>query len=396
MKQEPKDRRAFLALSAGLLGTTACKAPKPASESGAHMRAYGLRSPREKTARVIRELTASPGTGSSRTPLQDLWGTITPSELHYERHHAGVPDIDSAAHELLIHGLVEQPLTFSMTALRRFPSVSRTCFLECSGNVIGDLRGNPPETVQQSHGLLSCTEWTGVSLKLVLAEARLKPEAKWLIAEGADACRMARSIPIAQVLDEAILVYGQNGEALRPEQGYPLRLILPGFEGNMNVKWLHRLMAASQPAMSMKETANYTELLPNGKAEIFTFMIEARSVITSPSGGQTIPAGFNEITGLAWTGLGKIHRVEVSTDRGKTWADAALQEPILDKSVVRFRFPWQWDGQETVIQSRCTDETGFVQPSRDEFIEVRGVNAGYHYNGIKCWLVKVDGHVVAV
>ena len=391
-----KDRRGFLAAAAGLMGATACQTPKPASESGAHMRPYGLRSPREKTARVLRELTASPGTGSSRTPLQDLYGTITPSELHYERHHSGVPDIDKAQHDLLIHGLVEQPLTFTMAALRRFPSVSRTCFLECSGNVIGDLRGNPPPTVQDSHGLLSCTEWTGVSLKLVLSEARLKPEATWLIAEGADACRMARSIPIAEVLDEALLVYGQNGEALRPEQGYPLRLILPGFEGNMNVKWLHRLQASDSPAMSVKETANYTELLPSGKAEIFTFMIEARSVITWPSGGQQIPPGFNEITGLAWTGLGKIRRVEVSTDHGKTWQDAALQEPILDKGIVRFRFPWHWDGQETVIQSRCTDETGFVQPSRDEFIALRGVNAGYHYNGIKPWLVKADGHVLAV
>jgi sulfane dehydrogenase subunit SoxC len=360
------------------------------------MRPYGLRSPREKTARVLRELTASPGTGSSRTPLQDLWGTITPSELHYERHHAGVPDIDPATHELLIHGLVEQPLTFSLSALKRFPSVSRTCFLECSGNVIGDLRGNPPPTVQDSHGLLSCTEWTGVSLRMVLEEAKLKPEAKWLIAEGADACRMARSIPIDKALDDALLVYGQNGEALRPEQGYPLRLLLPGFEGNMNVKWLHRLQAASDPAMSVKETANYTELLPSGKAEIFTFVMEARSVITSPSGGQKIPNGFNEITGLAWTGAGKIRRVEVSTDNGRMWQDAALQEPILDKSVVRFRFPWHWDGKETVIQSRCTDETGFVQPSRDEFIAKRGIEAGYHYNGIKPWLVKADGHVLAV
>jgi sulfane dehydrogenase subunit SoxC len=388
-----KDRRGFLALTAGLLGS--CKVPKPASESGAHMRPYGLRSPREKTARVLRELTASPGTGSSRTPLQDLFGTITPSELHYERHHSGVPDIDPAAHELLIHGLVEQPLTFSMAALRRYPSVSRTCFLECSGNVIGDLRGNPPPTVQDSHGLLSCSEWTGVSLRLVLEEARLKPEAKWLIAEGADASRMARSIPIDKALDDALLVYGQNGEALRPEQGYPLRLILPGFEGNMNVKWLHQLLASDQPAMSVKETANYTELLPSGQAEIFTFVMEARSVITSPSGGQKIASGFNEITGLAWTGMGKITKVEVSTDSGKTWRPAAMQEPILDKSVVRFRFPWEWNGEETVIQSRCTDETGFVQPSRDEFIAKRGVEVGYHYNGIKPWLVKADGNVLA-
>lgn len=396
MSVKDEDRRRFLALGAGLLSTTACTTTKPASESGAHMRPHGLRSPHEKVARVIRELTASPGTGSSRTPLQHLYGTITPSDLHYERHHAGVPAIDPLQHELLIHGLVEQPLTFSMAALRRFPSVSRTCFLECSGNVIGDLRGNPPPTVQDSHGLLSCTEWTGVSLRMVLEEARLKPEAKWLIAEGADASRMARSIPVEKALDDALLVYGQNGEALRPEQGYPLRLILPGFEGNMNVKWLDRLLVTDQPAMSVKETANYTELLPSGKAEELTFVMEARSVITSPSGGQQVLNGFNEITGLAWTGLGKITKVEVSTDNGKTWQVAALQEPILDKSVVRFRLPWEWKGEETIIQSRCTDESGYVQPSRDEFIALRGINAGYHYNGIKCWQVKADGHVVAV
>ncbi len=393
-KQPP--RRGILALGAGLLGATACTTSKPASESGAHMRPYGFRSPRETTARVLRELTASPGTGSSRTPLQELYGTITPSALHYERHHSGVPTLDPATHALLLHGLVEQPLTFSLAALRRFPSVSRTCFLECSGNVIGDLRGNPPKTVQDSHGLLSCTEWTGVPLKTLLAEARLKPEAQWLIAEGADAGRMARSIPLDKALDDALIVYAQNGEALRPEQGYPIRLLLPGWEGNMNVKWLHRLLAADQPAFSVKETANYTELLPSGQAEIFTFVMEVRSVITAPSGGQKITPGFHEITGLAWTGYGKIRQVDVSTDRGQTWKPADLQQPILDKGVVRFRFPWPWDGQETVIQSRAIDETGAVQPSRDEFIAARGINAGYHYNGIKPWQIKADGDVLAV
>lgn len=362
------------------------------------MRAYGERSPYETTERVIRELTASPGTGSSRTPHQDLFGTITPSALHFERHHSGVPGIDPATHELLIHGLVDRPLVLTMDDVRRFPSFSRTYFLECGGNSIGEQSGNTQPDVQKSHGLLSCTEWTGVSLALVLREVGLKPEAKWMIAEGADAGRMARSIPIEKVLDDALLVYGQNGEALRPEQGYPLRLLLPGWEGNTNVKWLHRLQFTAEPAMSAKETAYYTELGKDGKAQIFTFVMEARSVITRPSGGQRLApgGGFHEITGLAWTGKGKITRVEVSVDGGKAWADAVLQEPVLSLAVARFRFPWMWDGKPAVIQSRCTDETGFLQPTHDELIAVRGLNSGYHYNAIKPWQVSADGSVTHV
>ena len=390
------DRRKFLTFGAGVLSVTSCKSPLGKSESGAHMRAYGERSPFEGPVRVIRELTASPGTGSSRTPLAELYGTITPSALHFERHHSGVPAIDPASHRLLIHGLVEKPLWFTMEEIRKFPSFSRTYFLECGGNSIGEQSGNTQPDVQRSHGLLSCTEWTGVPVKEVLRSVGVKPEAKWMIAEGADAGRMARSIPMEKVLDDALLVYGQNGEALRPEQGYPLRLLLPGWEGNANVKWLHRLHFAAEPAYSAKETAYYTDLGKDGKAQIFTFVMEARSVITRPSGLQKIAPGFHEITGLAWTGKGKIARVEVSTDGGATWADAELQQPVLSLAVARFRFPWVWDGKEAVIQSRCTDETGFLQPSHDELIEARGSNSGYHYNAIKPWRVGADGSVTHV
>jgi sulfane dehydrogenase subunit SoxC len=396
MKPLPPDRRRFLALGAGAASLVSCaKEEEEPYTSGAHMRPYGHRSPYEKPQRIIRELTASKGTGSSRTPLADIYGIITPSALHYERHHAGVPDIDPPKHSLLIHGLVEKPLVFSLDEIRRYPPVSRIYFLECAGNSVGEPRAEAPPTVQGSHGLLSCTEWTGVRLSTLLNEARLEPQAKWVIAEGADACRMARSIPLEKCLKDTLVVYGQNGEALRPEQGYPLRLIVPGWEGNVNVKWLHRLNVADQPAMSVKETAYYTELMPSGKAQIFTFEIEARSVITRPSGGHQLPpgGGLHEITGLAWSGKGRITRVEVSSDGGKTWAGAELQEPVLPLAVARFRFPWQWDGKESVLQSRCTDESGYLQPSREEWIAVRGLYAGYHFNAVKSWFVRADGSV---
>ena len=387
------NRRSFLALGAATAAS--CTKPVGTSESGAHMRVYGERAPQETSARVIRELTASLGTGSSRTPLHEIFGTITPSALHYERHHSGVPAIDPAKHELLIHGLVEKPIVLTMADIKRFPAFSRTYFLECGGNSVGDQQGTPQPTVQGSHGLLSCSEWTGVKLSLVLAAVGVKPEAKWMIAEGADAGRMARSIPMEKALDDALLVYGQNGEALRPEQGYPLRLLLPGWEGNTSVKWLQRLHFASDPAMSVKETANYTELGRDGKAQIFTFVMEARSVIARPSGGLKLPpgGGLHEITGFAWTGKGKIVRVEVSTDGGATWGDAELQSPVLSLALVRFRFPWQWDGKEAVIQSRCTDETGYLQPTHEELVAVRGRFSGYHYNAVRPWRVAADGAV---
>jgi sulfane dehydrogenase subunit SoxC len=392
MPSRNQNRRRFLALGAGIATLGSCS--KDASQVGAPRRAYGDRSPYEKSARDVPE-SITPATGATHTPLQDLYGVITPSSLHLERHHAGVPEIDPATHQLLVHGLVEQPLVFTMDDLRRLPSVSQIRFIECSGNSAGEQLGNPLPDPQQSHGLVSCSEWTGVPLASLLKAAKLKPEAKWVIAEGADACRMARSIPIEKALEDTLVVYGQNGEALRPEQGYPLRLVVPGWEGNINVKWLHRLQVLDQPAMAKEETANYTDLQPDGKARIFTFVMEAKSVITRPAGGQKLAngPGVYEITGLAWSGRGRVRRVEVSTDDGKTWLDAELQEPILSKAVTRFRLEWKWDGSAQTLQSRCTDETGYMQPTLDELVDVRGRNTYYHCNGIKPWYVHSDGSV---
>jgi sulfane dehydrogenase subunit SoxC len=317
--------------------------------------------------------------------------------LHYERHHAGIPAIDPARHRLVIHGMVDRPLSFTMAEIRRLPSVSRTLVLECGGNSGSEWQSKTAPDVQRSHGLVSCSEWTGVPLSLLLAEAGLQPGAKWVIAEGADACRMERSIPIAKAMDNILLAYGQNGEAIRPAQGYPLRLIVPGWEGNTNVKWLQRLRVTDQPYMARDETSKYTDLMPDGKARIFTFQMEAKSVITFPSGGQALPGpGLYELTGLAWSGRGKIERVEITTDGGRTWVEAHLQAPLLPIAFTRFRLPWRFDGRETVIASRATDESGYVQPSRDALIEARGTNSGYHYNGVKLWKVQADGTVTNV
>ncbi len=393
MNETIHSRRSFLALSGSLAGLSACKKGVP-SEIGKPMSAYGERSPYEKAIRDVRE-SVTPGTGSTRTPLQDLDGIITPSSLHFERHHAGVPDIDPAKHEILVHGLIEKPLVFTMDDLRRFSSVSRIHFIECAGNSGAEQAGNPQATPQLSAGLLSCTEWTGVPLSALLNAAVLKPEAKWIVAEGADACLMARSIPIEKALDDILVAYSQNGEALRPEQGYPVRLVVPGWEGNINVKWLHRIHVLDQPSMTRDETSHYTDLMPDGKAQIFTFPMEAKSIITRPAGGQKLShgPGVYEVTGLAWSGRGKIQRVEISTDAGKTWHDADLQTPILSKAATRFRFNWTWNGAPTALQSRSTDETGYVQPALDDLVRVRGRFTQYHCNAIKTWYVHEDGSV---
>lgn len=394
-------RRAVLSAGTAAIGGALLR-PSDASarELGSGRTGAGNRSAYETSARLFIP-TVTPGTGSSRTPLQDLYGVITPSSLHFERHHSGIPNIDPAQHELLLHGLVERPLKFSLNELRRFPSVSRIHFIECAGNAGREHRGNPGPTVQVSHGLVSCSEWTGVLLSTLLREARLKDSARWIVAEGADAARHSRSIPIGKALDDVIVAYGQNGEAVRPEQGYPLRLVVPGWEGNVNVKWLHRLYVTDQPAMSRDEAASYTDLMPNGKARRFTFEMDTNSVITRPSGGQQLDGkGFYEISGLAWSGRGKITRVEVSIDDGASWRDAELQTPIISKALTRFRFPWRWMGEETVVQSRSTDETGYVQPTREVLIAARGMKEGpdgfNHYHGIKPWKVSRDGKVAHV
>lgn len=406
-------RRRFLAAGAALgagLGTSALGGRSWAQESGNLPPntpkwtlqpgrpvglGYGTPSPFEEN--VIRRATDSTPTMLSSwsfTPLQDLHGIITPNGLIFERHHAGVPDIDPDEHRLMIHGLVERPLLLSMEDLMRFPSVSRIYFLECSGNTLTEWEEPYVETVQVTHGLLSCCEWTGVMLSTILDEVGLKPEAEWFLAEGADAASLTRSVPIRKGLTDAMLVYAQNGEMLRPEQGYPLRLLLPGWEGNMNVKWLRRIEIGDKPWYSRQETSKYTDLMPDGTARELSFEMEAKSVITFPSGEQVLKQpGFYEISGLAWSGTGRIRRVDVSTDGGRNWKTAELQEPVLPYALVRFRLPWTWDGSPTVLQSRAIDETGYVQPTHQQLLDARGTKSVYHYNAIQSWQINKDGEV---
>ncbi|MGZ5875714.1 MAG: sulfite dehydrogenase [Bradyrhizobium sp.] len=354
---------------------------------------YGNPSPFEKgvVKNVLKNLRQNLS-ASARTPLGDLDGVITPNGLFYERHHGGVPTIDPDQHRLMLHGLVDKRLIFSMEEIRRFPSQSRIHFIECSSNPAYTRPYG--KTASDIAGLLSCAEWTGVSLKLVLQEAGLQKEAKWVVAEGADAAALTRSIPIEKCLDDAMLVYSQNGERLRPQQGYPLRLLLPGFEGNMNVKWLHRLKAVSEPSYSREETSKYTDLMPDGTAREFTFTMAAKSIITRPSGGQKLDKpGFHEIAGIAWSGHGKVKRVDVSVDGGKSWQGADLQEPVLTRALTRFRLPWHWDGRPAVIQSRAIDETDYVQPTFAELLAVRGENYAYHNNAIQPWRIDAQGSV---
>jgi sulfane dehydrogenase subunit SoxC len=412
---EHMNRRRFLrqgasvvAFGAAALALPAARAEDPKSVDdpmrvpGILPRPYGERSPFEKQQRLGGAGpgaphgwgTNAPNNFNSLTPLQDLHGIVTPSALHFERHHNGVPVIDPARHRLLIHGLVERPLSFTMKELERLPSTSRIAFLECSGNTWDGWREAQDVTVQDIYGLTSTSEWTGVKLSTLLEAVGVRREATWMLAEGSDAAGLDRSVPLtAEVLNESMICYGQNGEALRPEQGYPLRLFLPGFEGNINVKWLRRLKLGAAPFMTRWETAKYTDLLPDGQAYQFTLVMEAKSVITYPSGHQQIRPGFHEISGLAWSGRGRVTKVEVSVDGGRIWQRAGLQEPILSKCHTRFRFPWHWNGQEAILQSRCVDETGYLQPTRHDLVKVRGTNSLYHYNAIQSWKVEADGRI---
>ena len=372
--------------------------PDSTKRLGRPVSGYGERSPYE--ARVQRWQYQTPTDESSWTmsPLHDQRGIITPSSLHFERHHAGIPDIDPANHELFLFGMVERPLKLSVRDLMRFPAVSLTCFTECSGNTLTEWVEPTLADVQQTHGLISGTEWTGVLLSTLLREAGLRSDATWIIAEGADGARMNRSIPLDEVGDDAMIAYGQNGEAVRPAQGYPMRLVLSGWEGSSNVKWLRVLKVTDQPYQTREETAKYTDLMGDGVSRQFTFVMEAKSVINHPSAQFPVEGpGFVEIRGLAWSGRGKVTGVDVSTDAGATWQEAELQEPVMSKSLTTFRFPWTWDGSETILQSRCTDETGYVQPTRAALVDVRGLNGTfgsfYHYNAIQSWRVARDGSI---
>ena len=348
--------------------------------------ALGARSPHEPLARG--RVTGL----SSRTPLQDLHGMITPSDLHFERHHGGVPEIDPDDYRLLIHGLVERPTILTLAELKRFPATSRICFLECSGNYP---TGAGPETRPELVcGMTSTTEWTGVTLATLFREVGASPDATWFLAEGQDAAVMTRSVPMEKAWDDAMIAYAQNGEALRPSQGYPARLLLPGWEGNSNVKWLRRLELADAPFMTREETSKYTDPLADGTARQFSFVFDARSIITSPAYPDVVEPGWIELRGIAWSGRGAIAQVDVSTDGGRTWQAAQLQEPVLRQAHTRFRHLWRWDGSETEIMSRATDDSGYVQPTRAALRAVRGRRArGYHLNPITAWRIQPNGQV---
>ncbi len=363
----------------------------------------GGHSERSEYVKISRIPEAGPGVRkvdpgdaiNSKTPLGKLVGTITPSDLHYERSHAGVPDLDPATHRLLIHGMAQKSLVLTLDDLKAMPSVTRIHFIECTGNGWENWhKADETLTVQNTHGLVSTNEWTGVPLRFLIDLVGKDRKSNWMLAEGGDGAGVDRSIPLTdEIMDEAFVAYGQNGEPLRPAHGFPIRLIMPGFEGNLHIKWLRRLKFGDQPWMTRWETARYTQLLANGKARQFQLRMETNSVITSPSGMMEIKPGYNRITGLAWSGHGKIAKVEISTDAGKNWKLAQLNQPLLSKAQSRFQMDWQWDGKPTKIVSRSTDDKGNTQPDRTSFIAKVGMNALFHYNAQQTWSIDDAGRV---
>ena len=333
----------------------------------------------------------------SMTPLQYQQGILTPNGVIFERHHNGTPDLDPDKHRLVIHGMVKQPLVFTMSDLMRYSAVTRFHFMECSGNGLTDWTKPASTTVQQSHGLLSCAQWVGIPISTLLDEAGLAPGAKWIAFEGADGSGHTRSIPVEKAMSDGMLVYAMNGEMLRPENGYPLRAFFPGWEGNTCVKWLRRIKVGDEPWHFRSETARYTDPMPDGRWRQFSMEMDAKSVITAPSGGQKLAGtGTHEIRGFAWSGRGKIAKVDVSTDGGKNWREAVLDDPVLDKCLTCFRLPWNWNGGPAVLQSRAMDSTGYVQPSIQEIGGHRGIHPYLfvqHHNGIQSWAVTEKGEV---
>ncbi|ADW22705.1 MULTISPECIES: sulfite dehydrogenase [Thermus] len=402
------DRRKFFRLlgAGGVLGLLKARAQTPPWDEetfapmktlGAPLSEYGQRSPFEEgVVRYISPNLRTRHSGADFAPLEKLEGVITPNGLHFERHHGGVPQVDPAKYRLVIHGMVERPLVFTLEDLKRFPSVTRTYFIECAGNGQNGYR-NPPDpnlTATRSRGLASNASWTGVPLALLLKEAGVKPGAKWLIPEGMDAAAYTRSLPLEKAMEDVLVAYAQNGEALRPEQGYPVRLVVPGWEGSIQVKWLRRILVTDLPAMAKDETSEYTDVMADGKVLAFTWVMDPESIITYPSGLQQIKPGFHEIRGLAWSGYGRITKVEISFDEGKTWRQATLEPPVERYAFVRFKMPWHWDGKEVVLWSRAWDEKGNTQPTREEFFKKWGRNNRYHYNAIQAWRILPDGRVV--
>jgi sulfane dehydrogenase subunit SoxC len=413
------DRRALLgrgvafagAMSTGAVGSLTGAAAEPltnapwSGEPGATIQPYERPSRFEKdVVRTLNNPNGLPGAQGARTPHHLMNGAITPNGLHFVVSHGGAPDIDPDKHRLVIHGLVKRPLVFTLDALTRYPMTTRVTFLECGGNGAPLFSPQPLQAnLQALHGLASCAEWTGVKLSTLLEETGIDPKAKSFIAEGADAPHLARSVPLKKALDDAMIALYQNGERLMPANGYPMRLLLPGYEGNMNIKYLRRIKLVEEPAMSFWEARTYTQILPSGKAYQFYLLQEIKSFITQPSPGLTLKGpGLYEISGIAYSGTGRISRVMVSADGGRSWAEAALQEPLLSKAFTRFRMPWHWDGGVATLQSRAWDETGNVQPTRAEFVAQRGelkavppvaAVLNQHFNAITSWAVDSAGEV---
>ncbi|CAL8981649.1 Sulfoxide reductase catalytic subunit YedY [Rhodoplanes serenus] len=364
---------------------------------GVAVRPYGK--PSKHEAHVVRRdvewLTASRESSVSFTPLHELDGIITPNGLCFERHHSGIAELDPNDYRLMLHGLVDKPLMFTLQDLERLPRTNRIYFAECAANSGMEWRGAQMNACQFTHGMIHNVMYTGVPLKVLLDEAGLKPNAKWLLLEGADSAAMTRSLPLQKALDDCLIAFRMNGERLRPENGYPVRICVPGWEANMWVKWLRRIEIGDQPWHHREETSKYTDLLENGKARRFTYVMDAKSVITNPSPQAPLrhKKGFTILSGLAWSGRGKVARVDVSLDGGRNWRTARIDGPVLDKSLVRFYAEFDWDGRELFLQSRAMDETGYVQPTKSELRKVRGVNSVYHNNGIQTWRVSPEGEV---
>jgi len=404
-----------LAGAAGVGASATGAAAEPLQEAewsthqGTTVGVVGVRSRFEKdTIRTLSNPKGEPRTQHARTPHHLLGGTITPSHLHFTILHNGIPDIDPAQHKLVIHGMVKQPMVFSMDRLMRYPMVTRQTFVECGGNSSPMFSNKPVQAdLQHLHGLVSNSEWTGVLLSTLLDEVGVDPKAVWMLPEGADTAEITRSVPLKKAWDDAILVLYQNGERLMAEQGFPVRLLLPGWEGNMNIKYVHRIKIVDQAAMTYYEARNYSPVLPDYKAYKFYFVNEVKSFIVNPSFGMGLKEpGYYEISGIAYSGSGTIKRVMVSADGGNSWADAAVQGPAQDKSFTRFHIPWRWDGSPAILTSRAVDDGGNIQPLRADFVKARGetlkpvtnTNGFYsqHYNSLTSWGVNAKGEIAHV
>ncbi len=357
---------------------------------------YGMPSEFENDVirRNVEWLTATTESSVNFTPIQDLEGFVTPNGLCFERHHGGVAIINPQDYRLMINGLVDREMIFSLDDIKRFPQVNKFHFLECAANGGMEWRGAQLNGCQFTFGMIHNVQYTGVRIADLIKETGLKPTAQWMLAEGSDSAGLTRSIPIEKALDDCIIAWAMNGEAMRPEQGYPARLVVPGWEGNMWIKWIRRIEFGDKPYMTREETSKYTDLLKTGKARMFTWVMEAKSVITNPSPEKALfSKGLHQIRGLSWSGRGKIKRVDVSFDGGKNWKIAQIHGPVLNKCLTRFTIPFEWNGEEMLIQSRAIDETGYIQPTIKELQNIRGVNSIYHNNSIGTWLINKNGTV---